>query len=60
MIRRIGMNDKPQRNSALVAPLIFTVPASSFIVILNFDWFEGTKSAAVAQKTSERQKSERK
>ena len=54
------MNDKHQENGTPTGPLIFTLPATSFVIILNFDWFEGTKSAAVAQKTSERQKSERK
>ena len=40
------MEDKHQENGALTGPLIFTVPASSFIVILNFDQLNGTNPAA--------------
>jgi hypothetical protein len=36
------MNNKHQENGALTGPLIFTQPASSFVVILNFDWLDGT------------------
>jgi hypothetical protein len=32
-------------------PLIFTLPASSFVVILSFDWLDGTDRAAVPAKT---------
>jgi hypothetical protein len=31
-------------------PLIFTLPASSFVVILSFDWLDGTDRAAVSAK----------
>jgi hypothetical protein len=37
MIRRKIMNDKHQENNALTGPLIFTPPASSFIIVLGFD-----------------------
>jgi hypothetical protein len=36
------MKNKHQENGALTGPLIFTLPASSFVVILNFDWLDGT------------------
>ena len=45
------MNNKDQENGALPGPLIFTVPASSFVVILNFDCLEGSDRAAVVPKT---------
>jgi hypothetical protein len=45
------MNNKRQENGAPAGPLIFTLPASSFIVILNFDWLDVTKPAAVSAKT---------
>jgi hypothetical protein len=32
-----SMNNKHQENGGLTGPLIFTIPASSFIVIVNFD-----------------------
>jgi hypothetical protein len=35
------MNNKHQENGALTGPLIFTVPASSFVVILSLDWLDG-------------------
>jgi hypothetical protein len=46
-----SMNNKHQENGTPAGPLIFTLPASSFIVILNFDWFDVTKPAAVPAKT---------
>jgi hypothetical protein len=46
-----NMNNKHQENGALSGPLIFTLPASSFVVILNFDCLDGTDRAAVAPKT---------
>jgi hypothetical protein len=45
------MNNKHQENGAPTSPLIFTLPASSFIVILNFDWLDVTKPAAISAKT---------
>jgi hypothetical protein len=45
------MNYKHQENGALTGPLIFTLPASSFVVILSFDWLDGTDRAAVPAKT---------
>ena len=45
------MNNKYQENGALIGPLIFTLPASSFVVILNFDRFDGTTPAAASAKT---------
>src|SRR6266481_4688532 len=51
MIRRNFMNNKHQENGALRGPLIFTLPASSFVVILIFDWLDGTDRAAVSAKT---------
>jgi hypothetical protein len=44
------MNNKHQENGALTGPLIFTLPASSFVVVLSFDWLEGTDRAVVAPK----------
>ena len=32
------MNTKHQENGALTGPLIFTLPGSSFVVVLGFDW----------------------
>jgi len=31
-----------QENGALTGPLIFTLPASSFIVVLGLNWLDGT------------------
>jgi hypothetical protein len=45
------MNNKHQENGAPAGPLIFTLPTSSFIVILNFDWLDVTRRAAVPAKT---------
>ena len=45
------MNNKHQENGALPGPLIFTLPASSFVVILNFDSLEGTKPITASAKT---------
>jgi hypothetical protein len=44
------MNNKHQENGALTGPMIFTLPASSFIVIMNFDWLFGTKPALLLPK----------
>ena len=48
------MNNKHQENGALTGPLIFTLPASSFVVILSLDWLDGTVRAAVSAKTHSR------
>jgi hypothetical protein len=48
------MNNKHQENGAPTGPLIFTLPASSFIVILNFDWLDVRKPAAISAKTANR------
>ena len=45
------MNNKHEENAALRGPLIFTLPAYSFVVILSFDWLDGTDRAAVSAKT---------
>jgi hypothetical protein len=45
------MNNKHQENGVLTGPLIFTLPASSFVVVLSFNWLEGTKPAAASAKT---------
>ena len=34
------MNNEQQEIGALAGPLIFTLPASSFVVILSLDWIE--------------------
>jgi hypothetical protein len=44
------MNDKHQENGALTGPLIFTLPASSFVVVLSFNWLDGTDRAVGAPK----------
>ena len=44
------MNEEQNKNQASRGPLIFTMPASCFLVALNVDWLEGTDWAAVAQK----------
>jgi hypothetical protein len=36
------MNNEHQENGALTGPLIFTLPASSFIVVLSLNWLDGT------------------
>jgi hypothetical protein len=45
------MNNKHRENGAVTGPLIFTLPASSFIVVLSLNWFDGTDQAAVSAKT---------
>jgi hypothetical protein len=37
------MNNNHQENGALTGPLIFSQPASSFVVILSLDWLDGTR-----------------
>jgi hypothetical protein len=54
MIPRKSVNDKHQENGTPTGPLIFTLPATSFVIILNFDWFEGTKLGLLPQKMPER------
>jgi hypothetical protein len=44
------MNNDRQENGAPSGPLIFTLPASSFIVILNFGWLDGIKPEPVSGK----------
>ena len=46
------MNNKHQENGALRGPLIFTLPASSFVVILRLDWLEGDDRAATPSNIS--------
>ena len=48
------MNNKHQENGALTGPLIFTLPASSLVVILRLDWLDGNGRAAVSVKTQVR------
>jgi hypothetical protein len=45
------MNNKHQENGSLTGPLIFTLPASCFVVIPSLDWLEGDDRAAVSAKT---------
>ena len=45
------MNTKHQENGALTGPLIFTLPGSSFVVVLGFDWHDESDRAAVSAKT---------
>jgi hypothetical protein len=45
------MDNKHQENGALRGPLIFTLPAFNFVVILSFDWFDEANWAAVSVKT---------
>jgi hypothetical protein len=44
------MDYKRQENGVVRGPLIFTLPASSFVAILNFDWLDGTDRAAISAK----------
>jgi hypothetical protein len=37
------MNNKHKDNGALTGPLLFTLPASSFVVVLSFDWLDRTQ-----------------
>jgi hypothetical protein len=46
------MNNKHQENGALAGLLIFTLPASSFVVILRLDWLEGDDRAATPSNIS--------
>jgi hypothetical protein len=45
------MDNKHQENGALRGPLIFTLPAFNFVVILSFDWLDEANWAAVSVKT---------
>jgi hypothetical protein len=45
------MNNKHQEKGTLSGPLIFTLPASSFVAILRLDWLERTNRTAVLAKT---------
>ena len=36
------MNNEHQKNGVLTGPLILTLPASSFIVVLHLHWLDGT------------------
>jgi hypothetical protein len=45
------MINKHQENGTLSGPLIFTLPASSFVAILRLDWLERTNQATVLAKT---------
>jgi len=36
------MNNELNKNEASRGPLIFTMPATRFLVALNVDWLEGT------------------
>ena len=46
------MNNKHQENGALTGPLIFTLPASSFVVVLSLDWLDGAGRAATPSNIS--------
>jgi len=43
------MDNKRQENGALGGPLIFTLPAFSFVVILSFDWLDGRPGSCFRQ-----------
>jgi hypothetical protein len=51
MLERKIMNNKHRENRAVTRPLIFTPPASSFVVVLSLNWLDGTDQAAVSPKT---------
>ena len=40
------MNNEQNKNEALRGPLIFTIPASRFLVALNLDWLDVTERTA--------------
>jgi hypothetical protein len=44
------MNNEHQENRALTGPLIFTMPASCFLVALNVDWLDGSDRTAISAK----------
>jgi hypothetical protein len=44
------MNNEHQENGALTGPLIFTLPTSSFVVVLSFNCLDGTDRAVGAPK----------
>ena len=46
------MNNKHQENGVVIGPLIFTLPASSLVVILRRDWLEGDDRAATPSNIS--------
>jgi hypothetical protein len=50
------MNNKHQEKGAPTGPLIFTLPASSSVVILRPDWLDGTGRAAAFAKTRDRER----
>jgi hypothetical protein len=45
------MNDEYNKNGTLTGPLIFTLPTSSFIVVLSLNWLDGTGRAVASAKT---------
>jgi hypothetical protein len=50
MLGRNITNNEHQENGALPGPLISTLPACSFVVVLSFNWLDGTDRAVVAPK----------
>jgi hypothetical protein len=51
MLGRKIMNPNNGENEELNGPLIFTIPASNFVVVLSLNWFDGTQREAVSAKT---------
>jgi hypothetical protein len=45
------MNDEYNKNKTLTGPLIFTLPTSSFIVVLSLNWLDGTGRSIASAKT---------
>jgi hypothetical protein len=45
------MNDEYNKNGTLTGPLIFTLPTSSFVVVLSLNWLDGTDRAVASAKT---------
>jgi hypothetical protein len=48
------MNDEYSKNGRLTGPLIFTLPTSSFIVVLSLNWIDGTERPVASAKRTAR------
>jgi hypothetical protein len=47
------MKDEYNKNGILTGPLIFTLPTSSFLVVLSLNWIDGTdRPVASAKRTT--------
>jgi hypothetical protein len=51
MIRGKIMKNEHHENGVLRGPLILTQPASNFVAVMSFDWFNGTNQTAVSAQT---------